>query len=114
MLRVYAAWAEGAVEFDVDAIKRSMNRHARLKPVPQPRHTTPIGKSPEFGNLAVDLQVETGSKTQVPDNRWKILAGERDSNRIKTSCRISNLLILKKIRSPTIPRNPHSCRWSCH
>jgi hypothetical protein len=74
MLRVYAAWAEGAVESDVDAIKRSMNRHARLKPVPQPRHATLIGKSPKFGNLAVDLPVETGSKTQVPDNWWKLPA----------------------------------------
>lgn len=32
MLRVYAAWAEDMVESDVDAILRSMNRHARLKP----------------------------------------------------------------------------------
>jgi hypothetical protein len=28
-------------------------------------------------------------------------------------CRISNLLILKTIRLPTIPRNLHSCHWSC-
>ena len=32
MLRVYAAWTDDAVESDVDAIRRSMNRHARLKP----------------------------------------------------------------------------------
>jgi integrase len=32
MLLVYAAWAEGAVESDIDAIKRSMNRHTRLRP----------------------------------------------------------------------------------
>jgi hypothetical protein len=92
MLRVYAAWAEGAVESDIEAIKRSMNRHARLKPTascrssagsrprgprpthPRPKRTTLIGKSPEFGNLAVDLPVETGSKPQVPDNWRKILA----------------------------------------
>ncbi len=92
MLRVYAAWAEGAVESDIEAIKRSMIRHARLKPTasclssagsrprgprpthPRPKRATLIGKSPEFGNLAVDLPVETGSKTQVPDNWWKFLA----------------------------------------
>jgi len=32
MLRIYAAWAEGAVEADVEAIKRSMN----LTPKPRP------------------------------------------------------------------------------
>jgi flavorubredoxin len=32
MLRVYGAWAENMVESDVDAIQRSMSRHARLKP----------------------------------------------------------------------------------
>ena len=94
MLRVYAAWAGGAVESDIDAIKRSMNRHTRLRPTikcrlsagvkrraprathprPRPRPTTLIGKSPGFGDLAVDLPVETGSKTQVPDNWWEILA----------------------------------------
>lgn len=35
MLRVYAAWAEDMVESDVDAIRRSMNRHARLRPAGQ-------------------------------------------------------------------------------
>ena len=30
MLRVYAAWAEAAVESDVEAIRRSMSRNARL------------------------------------------------------------------------------------
>jgi integrase len=92
MLRVYAAWAEGAVESDIDAIKRSMNRHARLRPTikcrftagakpraprathSRPKRTTLIGKSPGFGNLAVDLPVETGAKTQVPDNWWKLMA----------------------------------------
>jgi integrase len=74
MLRVYAAWSEGAGESDVDAIKRSMNRHARLNTVPRPRPTTLIGKSPGFGNLAVDLPAERGPKTQVPDNWWEILA----------------------------------------
>ncbi len=66
MLRVYAAWAEGAVESDIDASKRSMNQHARVTPISRCRVAVE--------NLAVDLPVETGSKTQVPDNWWKILA----------------------------------------
>ncbi len=46
MLRVYAAWAEGAVEADVAAIKRSM----KSRPAKLPRE-----------NLAVDLAVETAA-----------------------------------------------------
>jgi len=38
----------------------------------------------------------------------------RDSNRIRTPCRISKLRIQRKILSPTIPRNPHTCHWNCH
>jgi hypothetical protein len=41
MLRAYAAWAEGAVEVDVEAIKRSMN----------------ASEAPPTNNLAVDLSV---------------------------------------------------------
>jgi hypothetical protein len=95
MLRVYAAWAEGAAESDIDAIKRSMNRRSRLRPAikcrlsagvkpraprathPRPKRTTLIGNLPGFGNLAVDLPVETGSKAQVPDN-WRKLMAERE------------------------------------
>ena len=33
MLRVYAAWAQGMVESDIEAIRRAMNRHAPIKPV---------------------------------------------------------------------------------
>jgi hypothetical protein len=32
MLRVYAAWAEVMIESDLEAIRRSMNRHAWLRP----------------------------------------------------------------------------------
>jgi integrase len=32
MLRVYAAWAQGMVESDIEAIRRSMNRQAPLQP----------------------------------------------------------------------------------
>jgi hypothetical protein len=42
------------------------------------------------------------------------MAGERDSNRIQTPSRISKLRIRKTIRSPAIPRKPHSCHRSCH
>ena len=41
MLRAYAAWAEGAVEVDVEAIKRSLN----------------ASEAPPTNNLAVDLSV---------------------------------------------------------
>jgi hypothetical protein len=92
MLRVYAAWAEGAVESDIDAIKRSMNRQTRLRPTmkcrlsagakprapqathPRSKRTTLVGMSPGFGNLAVDLPVPARAKTQLPDNWWEILA----------------------------------------
>jgi hypothetical protein len=40
MLRIYAAWAEGAVEADVEAIKRSMNL------------TSICRESPALNNLA--------------------------------------------------------------
>jgi hypothetical protein len=120
MLRVYAAWAERAVESDIDAIKRSMNRHARLRPAIKcrllaaakpraprathlrPKRATLIGKSMGFGNLAVNLSVQTGAKTQVPDNWRAIPAGERDS----TPSRISKLRIQKTIWSPAISQNP--------
>lgn len=46
MLRIYAAWAEGAVEADIEAIKRSMN-------------LSQIRREP-LDNLAVDLSVAKG------------------------------------------------------
>src|ERR1700730_13526901 len=49
MLRIYAAWAEGAVKSDVEAIKRSMN----LTPVRR--------ESLALNNLAVDLSVAEGT-----------------------------------------------------
>ena len=88
MLRVYAAWAEGAVE----AIRRSMNRHARLKPIskcrtsavrrPLPvRDTHPAvgcvartGSRRIVGRLAVDLPVQAEAKTQVPETKGINLA----------------------------------------
>src|ERR1700730_1713653 len=48
MLRIYAAWAEGAVEADVETIKRSMNL------------TSIRRESLALNNLAVDLSVAEG------------------------------------------------------
>jgi hypothetical protein len=90
-LWVNAAWAEGVVESDTYAIKRSMNRHGRLRPTtrchasvtpaarregnsPTSGTHNQIEKSLAVGNLAVDLPVEMAAKTQVPDNQWKFLA----------------------------------------
>jgi integrase len=89
MLRVYAAWADNAGESEVDAIKRSMNPHARLSsttncgfsaahrlPCSRSSHslTQFLRQSPANANLAVDLPVQTGGKTQVLDNSWKRMA----------------------------------------
>jgi hypothetical protein len=49
MLRIYAAWAEGAVEADVEAIKRSMNL------------TSIRRESLALNSLAVNLSVAEGT-----------------------------------------------------
>src|ERR1700722_4007654 len=93
MLRVYAAWAEGTVESEVEAIKRSMNPRTRLGstekcgfsaahrlPCSRPTHphmeclNRMQQQLPANAHLAVDLPIETGSKIQVPDNWWKLMA----------------------------------------
>jgi hypothetical protein len=92
MLRVYAAWADGAVESEVEAIKRSMNPRARLSSttkssfsaahrLPCSRPTHPLVEClnrmrqlPANANLAVDRPVQTGAKTQVLDNWWERMA----------------------------------------
>jgi integrase len=92
MLRVYAAWADDAVDSEVDAIKRSMSPHARLSStarcrcsaahrLPCSRRTHPLmecldrmRESSANTNLAVDLALQAGAKTQVLDNRWERLA----------------------------------------
>jgi hypothetical protein len=65
MLRAYAAWAEGAVETDIDAIRRSMN----ITPTRRPRVRSEVGChyrrrsvlkpgiSLAIDNLAVDLSL---------------------------------------------------------
>jgi integrase len=92
MLRVYAAWAEGAVESDVEAIRRSMNRHPRLKPTTGCRTSAAVrprsfrmGHSAVrcsartrgpcgVGSLAVDLPLQRAAKIQVPDAKGIYLA----------------------------------------
>ena len=71
MLRAYAAWAEGAIEADIDAIQHAMNFNPRatrkaitgnnpaatvLSVLPQP---ISIVESPRRDHLAVDLPVAT-------------------------------------------------------
>ena len=100
MLRVYAAWADGSVESDVDAIRRSMNRHARLKPAAKcgtsaaallrsHRAARPVarcakqtsGSRRRLEILAVDLPVRTtGKKPKYRKAKGFIWRTERDSN----------------------------------
>lgn len=101
MLRVYAAWAEGAVESDVEAIRRSMNRHARLRPAtecstsaarrlrssgrryPSIRCSARTSKPRGVGSLAVDLPVHASGRIQVPEPKGIYLAErERDSTSV--------------------------------
>jgi hypothetical protein len=92
MLRVYAAWTDSAIESEIDAVKHSMNPPVRLSSTTEwsssaahrltcSRPTLPLmeclnrmRRSPVDANLAVDLPVQTGAKTQVPDNWWKLVA----------------------------------------
>ena len=90
MLRVYAAWAEGAVETDVEAIKRSMNLTPdrqrssvnAFQRAPMAADQTQTRKVHMRGRLAVDLSVERYPVMQVPDFKRKYLAGERDSKKV--------------------------------
>ncbi len=102
MLRVYAAWAEGAVESDIEAIKRSMQGHpAHLAPVPR-RHVKRAasldarrysaarpapcrsGISRAMRNLAVDLPVQTDRPDQVLESKGKLMA-EREGFDVRSA-----------------------------
>jgi hypothetical protein len=83
MLRVYAAWAEGAVEADVETVKRSMNltpdrRPSSVRPIPPCSYGRRSNSSDENpcarGRLALDLLVERCPAMQVPDFKRKYLA----------------------------------------
>ena len=102
MLRVYAAWAEAAVESDVEAIRRSMSRNARLtlaticrnsaagRPHSSGKHWPPIQCSARArkrrgaASLAVDLPLQTAARIQAPETQRNNLAGESDSKRPPT------------------------------
>ncbi len=123
MLRVYAAWAEGAVESDVEAIRRSVNLMPSLTrtrpPVRQLGRCSCHQRSARrknfesAANLAVDLPVANEPYLQVSDPTEVVLA-EREGFEDQPPQTINRLLILKVLRSPRIPRNPHSCHQSCH
>jgi hypothetical protein len=76
MLRTYAAWAEGAVEADVQGIERSMQLTPRQAPLARPIARCRYGRGAPFKevpsltgqNLAADLpaaRVIEGESTHV-------------------------------------------------
>jgi hypothetical protein len=89
MLRVYAAWADGAIESDIEAIKRSMDQATAAVPVSARireccrygRHSMRReGIAPVSRNLAVDLSLAAIPKSQVTERNRKGLA-EREGFR---------------------------------
>jgi hypothetical protein len=83
MLRVYAAWADGAVESDIEAIKRSMDQATAAVPVSvrireccrYGRHSMRRdGIAPVSRNLAVNLSLAAIPKSQVTERNRKGLA----------------------------------------
>jgi hypothetical protein len=99
MLRAYAAWAEGAIEADLEAIRRAMGfgPHA-IRPITR---AIPAIKEPK-DDLALDLALADGPAVLSARNECGRSGGERGI-RIQTHCRISNLRIRKTTSSPTIP-----------
>jgi len=83
MLRVYAAWAEGAMESDIETIKRSMSEPSALQGVlTRPREHSARGRcsthragiAPVTENLAVDLPLAAQPEKQVTECEGLILA----------------------------------------
>ena len=89
MLRVYAAWADGAVESEIELIKRSMNSHPALLEHAGPRTNSrshaiarctrapcasTARKVASIRNLAVDLPVRRGTANQVTETKGNCLA----------------------------------------
>jgi hypothetical protein len=123
MLRVYAAWAEDMVESDVDAIRRSMNRHAQRRPATtcdNSGFTWPEGNrgmDAEFrcpartkqqralGSLAVRLPIDP-----ITDN---VSVGKKGDSMVERGAlepagrvrKISNLLTPFEFRPPPLPSN---------
>lgn len=84
MLRAYAAWTEGAVEADLDAIRRAIG----FRP-----HATPVRGAPKR-YLAPDLALAEGRPALSPRIEYGISGGERGIRRRGLS-RTSNLQIRK-------------------
>jgi hypothetical protein len=102
MLRVYAAWTEGAGEGDLEAIKRAMAAPSNLsRSVPAPRERDGFPDR----DLALDLSLARMAHQLGSGNQTRLMA-EREGFEIR---QISKLRIRKMIPSPTIPRNPLSC-----
>ena len=91
MLRAYAAWTEGAIEADLDAIKRAMSAaprdaaqvsaasastatHARAPTVTQAPSDRPKRNRLPHYDLTLDLPPESEPTLQMPENWYKILA----------------------------------------
>jgi integrase len=82
MLRVYAAWADGAVESDIEAITRSMDQITAGRASVRTRERCRYGRrsvwregsSPVSRNLAVDLSLGATRKSQVTEWKRKVLA----------------------------------------
>jgi hypothetical protein len=83
MLRVYAAWADGVMESDIEAIIRSMDQTAPAGSVSVRaregcrygrRSMQREGSSQVSGNLAVDLSLAATAKSQVTESKRKELA----------------------------------------
>ena len=86
MLETYAAWLEGTTELDLVAITRAMEGPTAAgimarKPAASARPTRAAALSipPESPRAVSSLSTDGDAKTQVPDNWWKLMAGERDS-----------------------------------
>jgi hypothetical protein len=108
MLRIYAAWAEDMVESDVDTIRRSMNRHAQLRPTttcpqfqghPASTQQRPgrgvqmfvASKQRALGNLAVHLAVEAAAGNGSAGMERRIHGGKgrtRNRHRHYESCQL--------------------------
>jgi integrase len=121
MLRVYAAWAEGAIEADIKAIKRAMRSDpagARsAEPLKQrstatiaQRRTPPARSRPQSSpsHLAADLAVRRIGESLSTGDAKDLTGGERGIRRIETSWSISNLLIPRETLPPSSPRKPPS------
>ena len=95
MLRAYAAWAEGAVEADLDSIRSAMG--FRTEPIRRIRTLSIEGR-----DLALDLalgEAPVGVSAGIDLERT---GGERGI-RSRGFSGISNLLIRKTVWSPMIP-----------